>query len=62
MTGGWQPIETAKTDGTLVIVYAPPSHGLTGLVTVCAYHPDGGWCVCELREVTHWHPLPGPPL
>ena len=61
MTADWQPIETAPTDGTRVIVWAPPSHGLRGLYEGCAYDPDAGWCVCDLREVTHWRPLPEPP-
>ncbi len=50
----WKPIETAKTDGTEYIVLASPKHGLPGFVTKCAYHEDAGWCVDELRDVTHW--------
>lgn len=60
-TTGWQPIETAPTDGTEVLVWAPPAHGLPGLRAVAAYHPDAGWTVCEFREATHWRPLPAAP-
>lgn len=57
----WNPIETAPTDGTEVWVYVAPRDGLKGFQCVCAYHPDAGWCADELREVTHWMPLPEPP-
>jgi hypothetical protein len=57
----WRPIETAPQDGSLVIVWAAQREGLPGFVTCCSYHPDGGWCVCELREVTLWQPLPEAP-
>lgn len=57
----WRPIETAPRDGTVVIVHAAERDGLPAFQTVCAWHPDAGWCVCELREVTHWQPLPAPP-
>jgi hypothetical protein len=57
----WQPIETAPRDGTTVQVYLPPKDGLPGFVTTCAWHPDAGWCADELREITHWAPLPEPP-
>ena len=57
----WQPIETAPTDGTAVLTYAPGKYGLIPLFSVARYHPDAGWCVDELRDVTHWMPLPDPP-
>lgn len=60
LAAGWRqfaPISEAPTDGTTVVVWAAPAHGLPGTLTWCAYHPDAGWCVCELREVTHY--LPG---
>ncbi len=55
----WFPIDTAPQDGRLVIVYAAAKEGLPGFKTVCRYHADAGWCVDEIREVTHW--LPGVP-
>lgn len=54
---GWQPIETAPTDGTWVWVFVAEREGLPSFQCPCAYHPDGGWCCDELREVTHWRPL-----
>lgn len=61
-TDSWQPIETAPTDETLILVYAPGAlEGLPDLICPCAYHQDAGFCVCELRQPTHWMPLPSPP-
>ncbi len=62
LRGEWQPIATAPTDGTPVKVYAAPYEDLPGFQAVAAYHPDGGWCVCELRTVTHWQPLGPDPI
>lgn len=56
----WQPIETAPRDGTEVWVYVAAAHGLPSFECMCAYHEDAGWCADELREVTHWQPLPPP--
>ncbi len=55
---GWQTIETAPTDGTLIQVWAPSAHGLPAMHSLCTYHPDAGFCIDELREPTHWMPLP----
>lgn len=57
----WEDISTAPRDGTEVWGYAPPAHGLEPLQGWCAYHPDAGWCIDELRDITHWRPLPPPP-
>ena len=57
----WRPIETAPTDGTVVLVFAEERQGLPAFQCTAAYHEDAGWCVDELREVTHWMPLPPPP-
>jgi hypothetical protein len=57
----WQPIETAPQDGTEVLVYASPYEDLRGFCCVAKWHPDAGWCVCELRMATHWMPLPPAP-
>ena len=54
----WQSIETAPRDGTEIIVYCPPAHGLRHMASVCAWHEDAGFCVDELREPTLWQPLP----
>jgi hypothetical protein len=57
----WLPIESAPRDGTEIAVYAPARHGLQSMVSKCAWHPDAGFCIDELREPTHWQPLPPPP-
>ena len=57
----WQLIEIAPKDGTNVLVWAAPAHGLLGFIALAAYDQDAGWCVDELREATHWMPLPTPP-
>ena len=53
----WRPIETARQDGTKIWVYAAEYEGLPAFQTECRYHPDAGWCVDELRHVTHWVPM-----
>lgn len=57
----WRQIETAPLDGSTVLVFAAGRHGLPAFQTTAAYHPDAGWCVDELREATHWMPLPDAP-
>ena len=57
----WRLIETAPTDGTVVLVFAAERDGLAAFQCTAAYHEDAGWCVDELREVTHWMPLPPAP-
>lgn len=65
----WRPIATAPTDGTPVLVYAKlhtggwedPEMWLPAFVTIAACHPTYDWCVDELREVTHWQPVPSGP-
>jgi len=55
----------------MVEVYAPPPAparwhesmcDLPPVVCLVQWHPDGGFCVCEVREVTHWreHTPPNP--
>jgi hypothetical protein len=57
----WRPISEAPTDGTLILVYAPAREGLSAMQSVCAYHPDAGFCIDELREPTHFMELPAAP-
>ena len=57
-SAAWLPIESAPKDGTEIIVYCPPAHGLPHMASVCAWHEDAGFCVDELREPTLWIPLP----
>lgn len=58
---GWRPIETAPRDGIEFVVYCPGAHGIKHMASLCAWHEDAGFCVDELREPTHWQPLPPPP-
>jgi hypothetical protein len=50
---GWRPIESAPKD-RVIEVFAPGVHGLNDLVSLCEWHPDAGFCVCEVRSPTHW--------
>lgn len=63
---GWQPIATAPEDGTSVIV----SNGTS--VGEAKYHEDAGWYWAgsdptdywdgAAYQITHWQPLPAPPI
>ncbi len=55
----WQPIEQAPTDGSWVIVFAPPRAGLPAMVTAAQY---AGWCIDEIRKPTLFQPLPIGPI
>lgn len=54
---GWQRIETAPKDGTLIWTYTAEAHGLPAFQSPCTFHPDAGFCTDELRPVTHWRPI-----
>ena len=54
----WRPISQAPQDGTEIIVYCPPAHGLHHMASICAYNEYAGFCVDELRTPTLWLPLP----
>lgn len=60
-SNGWLPIESAPKDGTAVLTYRA-----AGFVAVAEYiGPAHEWCIVdglELIEVTHWQPLPAPPV
>lgn len=49
----WLTIDLAPREG-LIVVYCPPYQDLPELVSLCEWHPDGGFCVDELREPTHF--------
>jgi len=57
----WMPIESAPRDGSEFVVYCPPAHGIGHMASLCKWHEDAGFCVDELREPTHWMPLPNTP-
>ncbi|MCA0276314.1 MAG: hypothetical protein LCH86_09935 [Proteobacteria bacterium] len=75
--GGWQPIETAPKDGTVVILYCPQGDGNPGStyrVTVGNWwssqddqEPWEGWVSWDggfsedTMMPTLWQPLPAPP-
>lgn len=55
----WQPIATAPTDGTLVLVYRPKSS-----YDRVAIRSVRDWCgpkCCPHLEPMYWQPLPTPP-
>jgi hypothetical protein len=61
----WRTMESAPRDQP-IMVFAPGedprwSPALSDLISICQWHPDAGFCVCELRDPTHWRPLPAPP-
>ena len=65
----WHPIATAPRD-RMILVYAvtpdrakPPlgCDDLEPLICTTKWHTDAGFCVCELREATHWAELPKGP-
>jgi hypothetical protein len=58
----WKPIESAPTDGTLILVWCASRDGLPGMYSLCRYHPNAGFCVDELRYPTYWMELPEAPL
>jgi hypothetical protein len=63
----WQPIETAPTDGTWMLLYWPMTR--TSVVVSGQYYRandgDEFWYslprVDSDKEPTHWMPLPAPP-
>lgn len=66
---GWQPIETAPKDGTLVLAWCVHpfrrygGEGYEGpVIAHWTNHNDGGWTWYGLTgQFTHWMPLPQPP-
>lgn len=63
---GWRfDMENAPQDRMLQLWAAPyrdsVSEPLDGFVTAGRWHPDAGFCVCELREVRAWLPLAAAP-
>lgn len=62
----WQPIATAPKDGTVFIAYSEDirvpeeSNRLPPFVSLCSWHPDAGFCTCEIRDPTFWMPFVTP--
>ena len=66
----WQPIETAPTDGTELMLWAKGMHEFADTDYTCNYTVGWygeddfvGWLEAGGRSIqpTHWHPLPAPP-
>jgi len=62
-TSGWQPIETAPSDGTDVLVYRPDERdgGFDAHVGVDYYKNGTWWHSRRDQQPTHWRPLPPRP-
>ena len=58
---GWQPIETAPTDGGEVLVYVGKSY--VGGCVIAVKDTNGDWLDWDgdVWEPTHWMPLPAAP-
>lgn len=63
---GWQPIESAPRDGTVILLHGPsetypfPAIGQWHSIHkfwVDAYNPETD----AFGQITHWQPLPSPP-
>jgi hypothetical protein len=56
----WQPIETAPTDGTEIIII--PYGDVRDLQVSWFIRSDNRWANWDYsRDPTHWMPLPKPP-
>jgi len=67
--GEWMDIETAPND-EYIHVFAWDARGVISpeykddyppMQAITKRHESAGFCVCDLREVTHWMPLPPAP-
>ena len=60
---GWQPIETAPSDGTAFLAFWPQAYQGKGGMYVMLWHDDGFYTNTAAYELkpTHWMPLPEPP-
>lgn len=59
----WSDISKAKQDGTRYLMWSEDVRnvGLPPFMSVCAWHPEAGFCTDELREPTKFMELPSPP-
>lgn len=64
MPAQWQPIETAPTDGTPILVYLE-AELLCSRVHTARLHPNvrivATVFAFDAPKMTHWQPLPDPP-
>lgn len=54
----WMPINDHTPKDHPILVYAPAREGLPPIISICQWHPDAGFCICELRQPTIWTMLP----
>lgn len=59
----WQPIKTAPLDTDVLLWFPPVSEGGPGCAGVGSRSIGGCWMdgYEELRDPTHWMPIPEPP-
>jgi hypothetical protein len=55
---GWQPIETAPQDGTVIMIHVTAKPNLPPYTCRADDYWNGAWW---LETATHWMPLPAPP-
>ncbi len=63
---GWRDVqgELPKRDG-IVLVYCPSQDPEKGLTALAWYNPEKGWSQMPnvwLDAITHWQPIPAPPM
>lgn len=67
----WEPIESAPKDGSPILACAALGHYVPITAYWSSYHPNATgekcWrtsliCGNKLHELTHWMPLPQPPV
>jgi hypothetical protein len=58
---GWQPIETAPRDGTLILMWIEHTIDIKGGPMIGGWHKKIGFSASRFDVPTHWMPLPPPP-
>ena len=66
LNNGWNDVQEdiPERDG-VVLVYCPSQHPEKGLTALAWYNPEKGWSQMPnvwLRAITHWQPIPSPPV
>lgn len=71
MMNEWRPINSAPKNGKIIVLAQeilpeklPENFKiqevklLEPVIGITSYHEDAGFCICEIRQTTHWLPLP----
>lgn len=61
----WQMSRTPPEKTGAYLIYAPSANPNAPLIMVVDYHPVHGWTGLPsvwVRAITHWMPLPKPPM